>query len=701
MTKQRENPKKTAAPTREQPTKTSVKSPVHPVEEMQAVIGNRAMGQYIQSQGNHRSSPKPQELTLPSKITPIQAKPQFAGISSELREATRRKKIQPKLTIGEPGDHYEQEADRVAAVVVNRIITPRSNPSSQGKPIQRKADTEEDDQLQMKPIADTIQRQETPDSEEDDELQMKPMLQHQAGMGDKQASSDLQASIQRLRGSGQPLAKQIREPMEQAFGANFSGVRVHTDAQSDGLNQSIQAKAFTTGQDVFFRQGAYKPESRDGQELIAHELTHVVQQRGNTIQRKTRNLDTTIKSHLTTKTKFTGKTNTEKIYKYIEEYNKIDINEKQDYEKQKSILKKIIKAGQDWKTKRINPSFFRKIKNVFVDIKYGETEKLKTIENLQQDAVTELQAIEHIESQVNSNSKKEENNSKIREYAKEVGGGLGGKKSEGLNVYKTVKTAITASQLPTHCKNLFEGAKKVAEQPAKNTLKTAIEAVKNISGQPFKKVLGTIIEAGESIYAFASKWGILDLINLPFFLWDIKTFKQTFYNLTALEYARYGVGARKGKNEAKEGDETLQEALTYGYEKVIRRLYSKLYSIVMGTISILNRIVTLLSGFTIAPINAAIELGQAVLNVITTAYRKFKGMYKLLKGKRGAHRKQSAETILKAALNKDEVALQLMVDLEIKNIKDTEEMFKYITISKGFIKPSGIIEALADKLKSQ
>ena len=57
---------------------------------------------------------------------------------------------------------------------------------------------------------------------------------------------------------------------------------MHTDAQSDQLNRSIQAKAFTTGQDVFFRQGAYVPGSSSGQELIAHELTHVVQQNGGT-----------------------------------------------------------------------------------------------------------------------------------------------------------------------------------------------------------------------------------------------------------------------------------------------------------------------------------------------------------------------------------------------------------------------------------
>ena len=70
-----------------------------------------------------------------------------------------------------------------------------------------------------------------------------------------EASADLEASIEEVRGSGQPLAEPVREPMEREFGADFSGVRVHTDATSDVLNQSIQAKAFTTGSDIFFRQG--------------------------------------------------------------------------------------------------------------------------------------------------------------------------------------------------------------------------------------------------------------------------------------------------------------------------------------------------------------------------------------------------------------------------------------------------------------
>ncbi len=182
-------------------------------------------------------------------------------------------RIQMKLTIGQPGDKYEQEADRVAAGVVQRINSPQISQ------IQR-LDAPEEDKLQMKPFAGTIQRQEQPEAE--DKLQMKPIVQRLSVARGMAATPDLEKSIQGMKGNGQPLAENIRQPMEQAFGTDFSRVKIHSDSQSDQLNQSIQAKAFTTGQDIFFRQGEYAPGTRGGQELIAHELTHTLQQTGTT-----------------------------------------------------------------------------------------------------------------------------------------------------------------------------------------------------------------------------------------------------------------------------------------------------------------------------------------------------------------------------------------------------------------------------------
>ncbi len=194
------------------------------------------------------------------------------------RKSLHRFPIQAKLNIGEPNDKYEKEADATAAKVVQQI-----NSSPQDQSVQRQ-DSMEQDEIQMKPVISKIQREESME-DEDEELQMKSLVQKRENVGGGEASNDLESSIQSARGSGQSLDPNLQEKMGQAMGADFSDVKVHTDSQSDQLNKSIQAKAFTTGHDVFFRQGAYEPNSLGGQELIAHELTHVVQQKGSTVQR--------------------------------------------------------------------------------------------------------------------------------------------------------------------------------------------------------------------------------------------------------------------------------------------------------------------------------------------------------------------------------------------------------------------------------
>jgi len=98
-------------------------------------------------------------------------------------------------------------------------------------------------------------------------------------------SSNVEKAIQQKRGGGNSLDSGVRRQMEGTLGADFSGVRVHVDTQADSLNRSLSARAFTTGKDIFFRQGAYEPGSSSGRELIAHELTHVVQQDGDKVRR--------------------------------------------------------------------------------------------------------------------------------------------------------------------------------------------------------------------------------------------------------------------------------------------------------------------------------------------------------------------------------------------------------------------------------
>ena len=95
-----------------------------------------------------------------------------------------------------------------------------------------------------------------------------------------EAEPELEQTINQDSGHGQSLPASVREPLEGAFGDDFSEVKVHTDSQADRLSRSIGARAFTTGEDIFFSKGEYSPGSSAGREVLAHELTHVVQQRG-------------------------------------------------------------------------------------------------------------------------------------------------------------------------------------------------------------------------------------------------------------------------------------------------------------------------------------------------------------------------------------------------------------------------------------
>jgi hypothetical protein len=104
------------------------------------------------------------------------------------------------------------------------------------------------------------------------------LLQRQGGEEGFTLDEETAGRINQARGSGQALDSSIQKQMGESMGHDFSGVRVHTSAEAHDLNQQLSAKAFTTGQDIFFRQGSYDPGSSGGQELIAHELTHVVQQ---------------------------------------------------------------------------------------------------------------------------------------------------------------------------------------------------------------------------------------------------------------------------------------------------------------------------------------------------------------------------------------------------------------------------------------
>jgi hypothetical protein len=158
--------------------------------------------------------------------------------------------IQAKLTVGAAGDPYEQEADRIAHQVVHRLRT--------GTPRRHDGDG-----VQRAP-ADLIS------------LRRQPRVG--AAGGDVDATTE--SRIRQASAGGTRLPEAVRSTMETAFGADFSGVRVHTGSVARDLNEDLSARAFTLGRDVYFRDGLPNAQSAAGQELLAHELAHTIQQGG-------------------------------------------------------------------------------------------------------------------------------------------------------------------------------------------------------------------------------------------------------------------------------------------------------------------------------------------------------------------------------------------------------------------------------------
>lgn len=194
--------------------------------------------------------------------------------------------FQPKLSIGQPNDAYEREADSVASSVVNH--KPGNAPVVQQKKIssiQRLATPMEEEKLSTN--EDRMKR--------DKEIQEKPEVQRMCPACEKEkekkgsavqkkpdgggtASPVLSSRIESSAGKGKSLPKRTLSEMNSSFGVDFSNVYIHTDTEAISMNRELGAQAFTHGNDIYFNSGMYNTDSSGGRQLLAHELTHVIQQ---------------------------------------------------------------------------------------------------------------------------------------------------------------------------------------------------------------------------------------------------------------------------------------------------------------------------------------------------------------------------------------------------------------------------------------
>jgi len=176
---------------------------------------------------------------------------------AEKRKSGSRSVIQTSLKIGQPGDKYEQEADAVA----EKVMMMSDSDTVQMQPVEEEEDIMQP-KLRMQPI--------------EEEEMIQTMSENDGGV----ASPEVVQQLNSTKGSGQPISTETNQFMGKAFGADFSGVKIHAGSDAVQMNQQLGARAFTHGNDIYFNNSEYNPESSNGKRLLAHELTHVAQQNG-------------------------------------------------------------------------------------------------------------------------------------------------------------------------------------------------------------------------------------------------------------------------------------------------------------------------------------------------------------------------------------------------------------------------------------
>ncbi|WBX76274.1 DUF4157 domain-containing protein [Tenacibaculum ovolyticum] len=197
--------------------------------------------------------------------------------------------IQAKLKMGSSGDKHEVEADKMADKVVSK--------KNEGGLLQRKKG---EDEVQQKPLASEITPliQKKENSEEEQPVQKKEEEEKAVQAKEEEAiqekeeeeiqtksktTTKSQPSFEgklRKGSGGQKMDAQTLKEMESSFGVDFNNVKIHNDLGASQMSQEIGAQAFTNGNDIYFNKGKYNPNSNKGKHLLAHELTHTIQQKG-------------------------------------------------------------------------------------------------------------------------------------------------------------------------------------------------------------------------------------------------------------------------------------------------------------------------------------------------------------------------------------------------------------------------------------
>jgi hypothetical protein len=208
-------------------------------------------------------------------------------------QLTDRFPIQLKLSVGAPNDPLEHEADAIA----DKVMRMPDMPFVQNKSATDGYNNCDGGHVQLKPIPPVVPfgyHKSTsigPDVDDYEHMQLKPLasqitpfIQTKGDAGGV-ASDAVSSRIKSSMGGGSSMSGDTKTFMESRFGTDFSDVKIHAGSEAAQLSQSLNARAFTVSNNIYFNNGQYQPDSDAGKHLLAHELTHTIQQ-GSSVKRK-------------------------------------------------------------------------------------------------------------------------------------------------------------------------------------------------------------------------------------------------------------------------------------------------------------------------------------------------------------------------------------------------------------------------------
>ncbi|MCD9576665.1 eCIS core domain-containing protein [Flavobacterium soyae] len=252
------------------------------------VVNKRKTGGLLQS----RSEEAVQQKPIAETISTVQKKDlaQEQPLQKKGKEKEEDKKVQKKSDkeedkkVQKKGEKEEDKKVQKKSDKEEDKKVQKKGEKEEDKKVQKKSDKEEDKKVQKKGEKEEdkkVQKKCAECENEDKKAQKKEEKTVQAKLKESNSVNEkVESNLSSSKGGGNAMDKNTKREMESGFGADFSGVNIHTDSRAVQMSEELGAQAFTHGSDVYFNKGKYNPDSKEGKHLLAHELTHTIQQTG-------------------------------------------------------------------------------------------------------------------------------------------------------------------------------------------------------------------------------------------------------------------------------------------------------------------------------------------------------------------------------------------------------------------------------------